>query len=127
MTWRPAAAPAPRRTLSRGFVGFLDGVGLRRKNRIVIGDYGCITSRSSVEKSEYHCLRESVEDVGHESGEIELLPDEQNSNERRRDDQTPKNLADLAKSDGRYRGVGDVADHQEREDQHQSTEAHGPV
>jgi hypothetical protein len=127
MAWRPPSTSPARGTLSRGLVRLLDRVGLRGKNGIVVGDYGCITRRTSVEKPENHGLRKSVEDVGDESREVELLPDEKNSDERRRDDETAEDLADLAKSDRWNRGVGDVADHQEREDQHQSTQADRPV
>src|SRR5687768_98015 len=127
MTWRPPSASPARRTLSRGVLGFLDRVRLRGKNGIVVGDHGRVTSRTSIEKPEDHRLRKSVQYIGNESGEVKLLPDEQNSNERRDDDQTAEDLADLAKSDGRHGWVGDVADHQERENQHQATKAYGPV
>src|SRR5215207_9586462 len=93
---------------------------------IVVGNHRHITPRLPADQSEEHCFCNAVHHVSNEGGEVELLSQNNYSNHDNSYDERSEYFADFPVSNSWHCGIRDIADHQERQSEHQKAKPEVP-
>src|SRR5690349_4257461 len=119
------ASPSPSCLTLRGYICD-HNLPVRLEVFVIIRDHWHVAARPPSYQSEENGLRDTIHDVADKSREVELLAKNDHAKHDYNDHDGAEYLADLLVSDCRDCRIRDVADHQEREREHQEAQPEMP-